>query len=400
MGRLLCCTKDVMKKIGLYLGNDPGLGAFQYCQAMLAAIEALPKSEFDVLVFYSSKAWEDYVNDMDVTAEYVPKSFNSRAISKLSHSFLFITTLWRNVGWRFDRFSKAFKYAKCDIWIFPAQDVWTYLLPVPSIAAIHDLMHRYERRFPEVSGEGLYELRERHHRQLCSWAKGILVDSVLGKQHVQDSYEISSTNIHVLPYVPPAYIYSVEVPDGFDDRYNLPEKYVFYPAQFWEHKNHNALIDAIDQLKDVFPDIKIVFAGSKKNAYESCVTRVNELQLQDRVQFLGYVPDEDMPELYRRARAMVYPTFFGPTNIPPLEAFVVGCPVAVSNIYGMPEQVGGAALLFNPKSVDEIAESIRQLWTDDRLCDELVRKGRDRAMKCTLERFSDNLVTILRTSVD
>jgi glycosyltransferase involved in cell wall biosynthesis len=69
------------------------------------------------------------------------------------------------------------------------------------------------------------------------------------------------------------------------------------------------------------------------------------------------------------------PTFLGPTNIPPLEAFVCGCPAAVSNIYGMPEQTGGAALLFDPTSVVDMSKTLQRLWQDDALCTELKHKG-------------------------
>jgi len=69
------------------------------------------------------------------------------------------------------------------------------------------------------------------------------------------------------------------------------------------------------------------------------------------------------------------PTFFGPTNIPQLEAFALGCPVATSRIYGIPDQVGDAALLFDPASVDEIYEALVRLWTDDALCAVLKARG-------------------------
>jgi glycosyltransferase involved in cell wall biosynthesis len=72
---------------------------------------------------------------------------------------------------------------------------------------------------------------------------------------------------------------------------------------------------------------------------------------------------------------LVFPTFFGPTNIPPLEAFALGCPVAASRIYGMPEQLGGAALFFDPRSEEEMAECIQRLWQDDRLCQRLSSNG-------------------------
>jgi glycosyltransferase involved in cell wall biosynthesis len=73
------------------------------------------------------------------------------------------------------------------------------------------------------------------------------------------------------------------------------------------------------------------------------------------------------------------PTFFGPTNIPQLEAFALGCPVATSRIYGIPAQVRDAALLFDPESVTEIHTCLVRLWTDDALCDELAKRGRAHA---------------------
>jgi glycosyltransferase involved in cell wall biosynthesis len=125
-------------------------------------------------------------------------------------------------------------------------------------------------------------------------------------------------------------------------------------------------------------DIHLVLAGSKKNGYKDVLDLCRRTEVRDAVIFLGYVPDVEIPGLYRHARALVMPTYFGPTNIPPLEAFVMGCPVACSNIYGMPEQLGNAALMFSPNSTDEIAEVIEKLWTDDDLCAQLVEKGRAR----------------------
>ena len=93
------------------------------------------------------------------------------------------------------------------------------------------------------------------------------------------------------------------------------------------------------------------------------------------------------------------PTFFGPTNNPSLEAFVVGCPVAISGIYGIPEQVGDAALLFDPESIDEIAESIKRLWTDDELCAKLAEKGRHKAAIWGQEQFNNRFSEIVEQVV-
>jgi glycosyltransferase involved in cell wall biosynthesis len=89
------------------------------------------------------------------------------------------------------------------------------------------------------------------------------------------------------------------------------------------------------------------------------------------------------------------PTFFGPTNIPQLEAFAMGCPVATSRIYGIPEQVGDAALLFDPHSVDEIHECMVQLWTDDLLCETLAERGRRHAREWGPPQFRDRLQQVI-----
>jgi glycosyltransferase involved in cell wall biosynthesis len=126
---------------------------------------------------------------------------------------------------------------------------------------------------------------------------------------------------------------------------------------------------------------------------------VAELGITDNVVFLGYVPDEHMFELYSRARALIMPSFFGPTNIPQLEAFVAGCPVATSRIYGIPEQVGNAALLFDPNSIGEIAGCMERLWIDDALRATLIERGHERAANWGPPQFADRLRDIIETVI-
>lgn len=122
---------------------------------------------------------------------------------------------------------------------------------------------------------------------------------------------------------------------------------------------------------------------------------VIQLDLVDDVIFLGYVSDNAIGLLYRRARAMIMPTFSGPTNIPPLEAMKSGCPSAVSNIYAMPEQTKGAALLFDPESVEDMASAMAKLWEDDELCRELSERGKIVNSEWTKEHFDTCFFEIL-----
>ena len=385
-----------MKTIGLLLGVEPhGGGMFQYNQTMLEALIALQDDNYSVVVGYRSKLWSTYLKTRGVRSLYIHKGFWGRALWKIWRTMNLSISTWRKISPCIHPLAKTLLREQCDLWIFPTQDHVSLQIPAPALTTIHDLMHRYESRFPEVSAQGEYRMREWICRNICIWSHGILVDSEVGKMQVMESYGLSEERIHVLPYTAPKYIYSQQVPADFDARYRLPKKYILYPAQFWEHKNHRRLISAVGRLKRDFLDLKLVLVGSKKKGYQSTLTHIQDLNLTDDVIILGYVPDDDMSELYRRARALVMPTFFGPTNLPPLEAFVTGCPVCISAIYGIPEQVGNAALLFNPQSIDEIADCIKQLWIDDNLCEELVKRGNQKAAAWEQKHFNERLKYII-----
>lgn len=385
-----------MKRIGLFLGADHASGGmFQYNQAMLEAVCALPDDRYSVVAAHASAEWSPLLAARRCRTVLVNKGYAGRALWKIWSTLQLPVRAWRSLSPAVHPVARALLAEGCDLWIFPAQDTYGFQMPVPALAAIHDLMHRYEPQFPEVSARGMHRIREWSSRNTCVWARGVLVDSETGKQQVVESYGVQPDRVHILPYVAPAYLNGRTAPDGFMQRYRLPEKYLFYPAHFWEHKNHQRLITAIARLKPDLADLKLVLTGSPKNGYGAAMTLVRSLGLQEDIRVLGYVPDRDMPELYRRARALVMPTFFGPTNIPPLEAFAAGCPAAVSNVYGMPEQVGDAALLFDPRSVDDIAGCIRRLWLDDSLCAELARRGRARASAWGQEQFNGAVADII-----
>jgi len=386
-----------MKKVGLFLDANPyGGGTFQYNQAVLEAAGHLPRERFEVVIVYTHPIWLDYLKSYSLNSIKVPRRLIGRSIGRLWWLSGLPVSWWRKISRYIHPIAKTLVAQNCNLWIFPSQDSWSYQVKVPALAAIHDLMHRYERHFPEVSANGEFERREKHYFNMCRWVKGVLVDSEVGRQQVHESYGMPVDRIFVLPFIPPRYIYENNISSNeLERKYHLPRKFIFYPAQFWKHKNHNRLVKAIAAVKEEIPDIQLVLVGSPKNGYQRTRQLVEQLGLQNNVHFIGYVPDKYMPAFYCRARAMVMPTFFGPTNIPQLEAFATGCPTATSRIYGIPEQVGDAALLFNPYSVEEIAHCINRLWKDDALCAGLVKKGKERAAKWGQRQFNRRLLNII-----
>jgi glycosyltransferase involved in cell wall biosynthesis len=406
-----------VKKIGLFLSAEAEAGGmFQYSLAMLSALQALPAGEFFLVVAHTSPAWKRRLENGNGSGSFshsVPVRLRRftrwltmvPAVFRTSHERLsrercsyerWSYEHWSGLLTSCSGWATPMLAEECDLWLFPRQEVWSALFPQPVLASVHDLMHRYEPRFPESSRFGRAHYRDTYLGALCRQAMGILVDSEVGKRHVQQSYGTEPERIFVLPYIPPAYLRETQEDCDFDKRYRLPEKFVFYPAQFWEHKNHLRLIRAIAKLRRETPNICLVMVGGGKNGSTAARKEVEKLGLGGHVRFAGHVPERDMAGFYRRARALVLPTLFGPTNIPPLEAFALGCPVAVSGIYGEPEQVGDAALLFDPYDVESIADSIRRLWADDDLCGQLRSRGRQRSEAWGPAQFAAALHGIIR----
>lgn len=384
-----------MKRIGLLLTAGPSDGGmFQYSMAVLSALLALPREDHTLVIGYTDPAWTRFL-PADVEQFPLPLSRTLSSFAALWTTVGLSHKLWLRCALLFSAAVRQVVHKNCDLWIFPRQDIWSSRFPVPALAAVHDLMHLYEPRFSEAAGLGRRRYRQRYMQELINYSMGILVDSEVGKQHVLESFKADPGKVFILPYVPPSYIYEPGASLDFDARYRLPGKFLFYPAEFWPHKNHLRLIDAIARVRASCSDIHLILAGSLGKEYLRVRMHVENLGLQDHVHFAGYLPEADIPEFYRRARALVFPTFFGPTNIPPLEAFALGCPVAASGIYGMPEQLGDAALLFDPHSAEQMADCIGRLWQDDTLCQRLTSNGHARARHWGPSQFTSVLHRII-----
>lgn len=376
------------KNIGIFLSSEPNYGGvYQYSLSIIEALESLDPEKYNLHCFYFDRDWESLLSNRFNKTLIVRRFFN-RTLSYLMKKLIHTPTGWHFSG-RFSDSANAINASNCDVVIYPAQDGQAYQTNKKSIATIHDLMHRYESHFEEYQGRECTK-REVHYSAICKFSDLILVDSDIGKQHVLESYGVAESKVQVLPFVPPFYLLDANLVD-LRKKYSLPERFIFYPAQFWEHKNHINLLKAVKLVLDEGVQIHLVLVGSKKNNYLATMTKIEQMGLSDNVSSLGYVSNDEMYSLYKSAVAIVFVSLIGPTNIPPMEALVAGCPLVCSNAYAMPVQVGEAALLVNPREPVDIAEKIKLVWNDASIRNHLKALGQKQAAQYGQDEFSHML---------
>lgn len=301
-----------------------------------------------------------------------------------------------------------------DLMIYPNPTTISFEAGTPYVTAVHDLQHRLQPEFPEVSANGESEWREYLYRNAIAQAVLILADSEIGREDVLEHYgelDVPEDRVKVLPHAVPPYLLEAGRPDqptidAVRRRYSLPDRYFFYPAQYWPHKNHVRLVRALAALQhDHGVQATLVLSGRHSGGIRDAtraemLTEARTEGVAGRVIELGAVPNGDMASLYAGAVALTMPTFFGPTNIPILEAWAVGCPVLTSDIRGIREQTGDAGVLVDPTSVGAIAQGMAMLWNDEGLRCWLVERGEARLAAHGPEQFRDGLTGIVREAKD
>jgi glycosyltransferase involved in cell wall biosynthesis len=189
---------------------------------------------------------------------------------------------------------------------------------------------------------------------------------------------------------------AVETVPSVRQKYGISGDYLFYPAQFWAHKNHVNLLMALELLKSRFDrPLALVLVGADHGNLSHVKAAAQRLGVADRVHFLGFIARADLIELYHQAFALSYVTFFGPENLPPLEAFALGCPVVASEVSGAREQLQDAALFVDPTSPEQIAQAVLRLACEEGLRGNLIDAGRKIARARTPQGFVADALAFL-----
>jgi glycosyltransferase involved in cell wall biosynthesis len=225
------------------------------------------------------------------------------------------------------------------------------VIDLPFATTLWDLEFRAQPFFPEVSTGGEWEKRQNLNAQILQRAALVIVGTDFGAQQAMHFFGVARERILVAPL-------SIQSKIDTDCVLRDPDL-VFYPAQFWPHKNHVTLIKAFGLAREISGrNLRLVLPGSDKGNQRLIQKYVESIGLQEFVDFPGFISQSELVHLYRTASLMVFPSLFGPDNLPPLEAIAHGCPALVADIPGAREQLGSSVSYFEPFSELKLAEQM------------------------------------------
>jgi glycosyltransferase involved in cell wall biosynthesis len=356
-------------------GPDNG-GTYQYTLSMLQALRHT--NGFDITLY------GDPENPDFVELGYPIFRFSESRIQQL----VALTAHKMRVG-------RPDSFVSQDILLAPIYVLALLHTSKPFAYTLHDLQERY---YPENFSRWQRVWRHQVHSRLLRRTRRVICESQHVKTDIIRFFGVPEARTVVMAAPPLRPVQTNET--GADlqavrTRLELPEKFLFYPAQFWSHKNHLRLIEAFREVVKEIPDLALVLTGKKRDEFETVMQAVKKFGLSEQVRHLGYVAQGDLQAIYRLAAALVMPSLFESVSIPIYEAFQAGTPVAASGILAIPEQVGDAGLLFDPTSITSIKQAILDIIRDPEAARLLGQKGRDKMLAMTPERYGAQLQNLL-----
>jgi glycosyltransferase involved in cell wall biosynthesis len=284
---------------------------------------------------------------------------------------------------------------RLQLWFCPMTDLDPRHLPIPTVVTIADIQQEY---YPQFFTRAELQERALMYSPSCQEATAVVAVSDFSKRCLIEKYDLSPDKVHRVYEAGVERDYDaadLPTPEDVRCKHHLPVRYALYPANMWPHKNHQLLLLTLHRLRQVYGvALSLVLTGAEMGQGGKFEALVRHFRLQEQVRHLGYVAADDLPGLYRGAAMLLFPSLYEGFGIPLIEAMALGCPIAAGNTASIPEVVGDAALLFDPRYPDSIAAVCAQLLADAELRQTLIARGRERAARFSWERAANETLQV------
>lgn len=332
-------------------GGRGWLGGVSFIELLVKALARLPRNERpEIVLIISETTLADYdlfrpsADQADSVLYIGPK--NSAAESVLGDRVLWCQT--------YDEL-----FARIDLY-FPLNS--RVSVAHPAISWIPDFQHQY---LPEFFSQSELTLRDTRFKEIADNAKMVVFSSEAVQADFWKTYPDSKAITAVLNYrlMQDRGVYLQDAA-AVQVKYQLPDQFVLCCNQFWVHKNHKILLEAVALMRRQGREIHLVCTGRTQdyrwpNYFTELVEYIRQLGIEDLVHILGLIPREDQLQLLRRCQCIVQPSLFEGLSLIVCEARSLGKPMVISDIPVHREQQYG--VYFDPGNVEELAEVINDV---------------------------------------
>ncbi len=309
-----------------------------------------------------SKSRQRNKKNSNLNEIYFKVGLLTKALVALQTS-LFLSSLSSRLRWPRNKFEKFLRIQGVQVAVFLSPNPLSLIVQsLPLVTTVWDLGHRDLPDLPEFSKKNSFKEREFFYQNTLARSWRVLVDSEITKKRIETIYSVQPNRVHVIGLLPAGP--TLEIKNISSDPQS---KYIFYPAQFWPHKNHERLLYAFREVLRVNPELKLVLSGSDKGSLATVLNQATALGISDRVEYVGYVARSEYWKLLKNSEFLVFPSLLGPTNLPPLEALVIGKKMAVSLFHKESLQaIESGVSYFDPYSVDEMRDAMLHVFDLER----------------------------------
>jgi glycosyltransferase involved in cell wall biosynthesis len=277
----------------------------------------------------------------------------------------------------------------CDLLFAPFGDPYLWEQDLPTVSQRYDLQHLDH---PEFFESGELRHRERSDRRLKELSTHVITSSEFSRGKFISKLGLESDRISVIPLPLPAIPNQEESPTNSSLLVDLglsDQAYLYYPANFWPHKNHLRLLDAFAAAtRHADSDAPhLVLTGATLDAAEAIQSHAETCGVADRVHTLGFVSDQQRDAIWRGCEALIFPSLYEGFGIPIQEAMLYGKPIAASNACSIPEVGGLAATYFDGRDIQDMTRAIRTILEDPE-----TRAGQEFHREGQLQRFQPDTI--------
>lgn len=238
---------------------------------------------------------------------------------------------------------------------------------IPLLSWIYDFQHVH---FPESYSEEIRLGRDECFLKTARLSSRIIVLSESVKKDFEKfapQYAFKARIMRFNAHIPDS-IYQSDLV-SLVKLYNLPEKFIYLPNQFWVHKNHEIVFQAVKHLKDMGKKIFIVCSGypydfRDTGYFSDLFEKISQWGIREQVAYLGMIPYEHVLLLMRQCACVLNPSLFEGFGITTNEAKVLGKRLLLSDIPAHREQDPPKATFFNPRDMQDLAGKLDRIWQE------------------------------------